>query len=65
MERLFKGGNLLWVSDEQQFGSTAGKQGTIITRTHTHTSYIELYDPEHGDEQEVKGDKEAEGPPHI
>lgn len=32
---------------------------------HTHASYIELYDPEHGDEQEVKGHKEAEGPPHV
>lgn len=30
-----------------------------------HTSYIELYDPEHGDEQEVEGHEEAEGPPHI
>lgn len=28
-------------------------------------TYIEFYDPEHGDEQEVKGDKEAEGPPHV
>lgn len=28
-------------------------------------SYIELYDPEQGDEQEVKGDEEAEGPPHV
>lgn len=30
-----------------------------------HTSYVELYDPEQGDEQEVKGDEEAEGPPHV
>lgn len=28
-------------------------------------SYIELYDPEQGDEQEVEGDEEAEGPPHV
>lgn len=28
-------------------------------------SYIELYDPEQRDEQEVKGDEEAEGPPHV
>lgn len=28
-------------------------------------SYIELYDPEQGDEQQVKGDKEAESPPHV
>lgn len=28
-------------------------------------SYIEFYDPEQGDEQQVKGDKEAEGPPHV
>lgn len=28
-------------------------------------SYIELYDPEQSDEQEVKGDEEAEGPPHV
>lgn len=28
-------------------------------------SYIELNDPEQGDEQEVEGDEEAEGPPHI
>ena len=27
--------------------------------------YIELYDPEQGDEQEVKGDEQAEGPPHV
>lgn len=28
-------------------------------------SHIELYDPEQGDEQQVKGDEEAEGPPHV
>lgn len=43
---------------------------TYLPVTHTlvynkHTSYVELYDPEHGDEQEVKGDEEAEGPPHV
>lgn len=27
--------------------------------------HIELYDPEQSDEQEVKGDEEAEGPPHV
>lgn len=46
--------HLLWVRDEQN-----------KRNNHTHASYIELYDPEHGDEQEVKGHKEAEGPPHV
>lgn len=27
--------------------------------------YVELYDPEQGDEEEVEGDEEAEGPPHV
>ena len=27
-------------------------------------SHIELYDPEQGDEEQVKGHEEAEGPPH-
>lgn len=29
------------------------------------TSYVELDDPEQADEQEVKGDEEAERPPHV
>lgn len=28
-------------------------------------SHIELYDPQQRDEQEVEGDEEAEGPPHV
>lgn len=47
---------------------TSDTANTHLPLTHIynkHTSYVELYDPEQGDEQEVKRDEEAEGPPHV
>lgn len=42
-----------------------GFYGLFSRRTCDDESYIELYDPEQRDEQKVKGDEEAEGPPHV
>lgn len=43
----------------------SNKKTKLLSHPLQTQTYIEFYDPEHGDEQEVKGDKEAEGPPHI
>ena len=42
-----------------------GNRRSVSDTTQTDVSYIELNDPQQGDEQEVEGDEEAEGPPHV
>lgn len=56
---------MAFVSLKTVINLRAGHSASHTHLQHKHVSYIELYDPEQGDEQEVKGDKEAEGPPHV
>lgn len=59
--------NLVWfyIAVKTLLLQISNKKTKLLSQPLQTQTYIEFYDPEHGDEQEVKGDKEAESPPHI
>lgn len=59
--------NLVWfyIAVKTLLLQISNKKTKLLSQPLQTQTYIEFYDPEHGDEQEVKGDKETESPPHI